>query len=393
MKSGVTMTTINAVLVGPSSRYTGGIVDYTSMLNRSLKKIANVVPIPIEKIVPDFAYPGKIGTCKNDVERIPMNPGLNLLLPHSWIRTGLWLKRCDASIIHIQYWTLLQAPAYLFIFAFLKLLKNKGKIILHFHNVRPHEASHVALFLSRRVNSLLTGYSDGIVVHTQADLANIQKDIGFKKKQISVIPLPLYEIYSKKEQLSKEEAQHYLGLNNRNVLLFFGIIREYKGLDDLLEAMYLVKKTIPDVLLIVAGKFWASEQSTIRKIERLNLGENVRFYSRWIKDEEVSIFFSASDVAVFPYKTSSHSAALMTALSFPIRIIGTKVGGLAETLQNCSRAKLVPPNEPVSLSKAIVELLMTRESQFHLKQQEDWLRIDAIAQRIVSFWDQILVET
>jgi glycosyltransferase involved in cell wall biosynthesis len=237
------------------------------------------------------------------------------------------------------------------------------------------------------MNKVLVGIASHVIVHSQSDKNTILEQNPSFKGQLDVFPLPLYGHYRSSKQIDPDEARMQLGLKQDNVVLFFGIIRPYKGLDVLLDAFAALLLRMPNSFLVVAGKLWISEEKIKKQIMSLGLEDNVRLITRWIEDDEIPILFAASDIAVFPYKTASHSAALMTALSFPVEIVGTKVGGIYDTLKSHKNAVLVPPNDAKSLTDGMETALANKAARnFANALEGTLLGWEEVASKVLAFW-------
>jgi glycosyltransferase involved in cell wall biosynthesis len=157
------------------------------------------------------------------------------------------------------------------------------------------------------------------------------------------------------ERIPQAEARKRLGVPiDVPVLLFFGIVREYKGLQDLLAALPTVQMQLEEVILLVAGEFWEDKQRYLEMIERLGIGESVVIEDRYIPNERVPLYFSAADILVVPYRRVTGSAAVQMAFGFECPVIATAVGGLVDLGDEKSGLMLVPPADSDALAAAIV---------------------------------------
>jgi glycosyltransferase involved in cell wall biosynthesis len=164
------------------------------------------------------------------------------------------------------------------------------------------------------------------------------------------VPHPLYSQYA--SPLTREEARAALGLRG-DVILFFGFVRHYKGLDTLLDAMPKVLAR-RKVTLVVAGEFYEPVQATKERIERLGIGEHVRLYDRYLADEEVRRLFAAADVCALPYRSATQSGVIQIAYAAGCPVIITRVGGLPEFVAEGKSGYTVPPEDPAALAQAVL---------------------------------------
>jgi glycosyltransferase involved in cell wall biosynthesis len=156
------------------------------------------------------------------------------------------------------------------------------------------------------------------------------------------------------ERIPKEEARRRLGLSlDVPVLLFFGIVREYKGLRDILEALPKIQARLGKVILLVAGEFWEDERLYLEVIKRLGIGDSVVIEDRYILNEEVPLYFSAADVLVAPYRRVTGSGVVRMALGCGCPVITTAVGGLVDLVRGRENGLLVPPSDSATLAAAV----------------------------------------
>ncbi|HLC92864.1 MAG TPA: glycosyltransferase family 4 protein [archaeon] len=318
-------------MLGPFPPTSGGISDYCFELASSLAKKTGVEFLTFKEIYPEFLYPG--GAAKENTldlarhlpEGLSVKPVLSWYNPVGWLKAGLESK---GDVFHFQWWTF-----YLFfpIFAIALISKFRGKkIVCTIHNVLGHESGLIDRFFS----SLIFLLPDKFIVHSGQNKAQLQKNFNINESRISVIPMGVFGLYHGKG-ISKSGARKKLGIPPKaKVVLFFGIIRKYKGLEDLVEAFKISRKTVGNLFLLVAGKPWESEYE--RSLPK-NLGgiENKKLVLEHIPSSQIKFYFSAADLVVLPYREfSAQSAVGSTALSFSKPILASDAGGLPELVLN-----------------------------------------------------------
>jgi len=362
-----------------------GISFYCADLLESLKKKNSIKIefIGFKKLYPAFLYKGgeKIDDPHSNInisdERI-----LNILTyynPFSWFWAGISAK---GTIIHAQWWSHVLAPIY---FVILVVCKLRGKIIIiTVHNVLPHEKNMINNLLNKSIFFL----SDYFVVHTEDNKQKLLLN-NIPDKSIFVIPLGA----SNKKIISKIEAKNYFKIDqNHKVILFFGNIRNYKGLDTLLEALGTINRN--DISLLIGGSLWKNNWDLYESIiKKYNLEKNIIKKLEFIQPSEVGYFFSACDIVVCPYSYfDSQSGVASLALSYKKPLIVTNVGGLPDFVKD-SRF-IINPNDPLSLRNMILlaiddnEILRKLEMESaELSEKYSW---DNIAERTIEMYKQIL---
>jgi glycosyltransferase involved in cell wall biosynthesis len=280
---------------------------------------------------------------------------LSSVNPFNWIKTGRNIKRKQPDLLVIKYWHPFMSPCFGTV-ARISGRKNT-RVICIFDNVIPHEKS--------LIDRLLTGYFvssiDGAVVMSRSvgdDLMTFSVKIP-----VAFNPHPLYDNYG--ARVGRDEAIRKLGLDpGCSYLLFFGFIRAYKGLDLLLEAFADKKLRDRRLKLIVAGEFYESEQPYKAIIDKHGLADDVIMHDRFIGEDEVTLFFSAADLVVQPYRSATQSGVTQIAYHFEKPMLVTDVGGLSEIVLHGKCGYVVKP-EAGAVAEAIDDYFThNRQEQF-----------------------------
>uniref|UniRef100_A0A7C4Q677 Glycosyltransferase n=1 Tax=Bellilinea caldifistulae TaxID=360411 RepID=A0A7C4Q677_9CHLR len=339
------------VIVGPVYPYRGGIAHYTSrMAQAAIEEGHEVKVISFARQYPRFLYPGKSDRDPSqEVMRIEADYLLDPLYPWTWERAIKEIDKFSPELVVIQWWTTFWAPAFGWISY---RLRNHIKVAFLIHNVVPHEARFFDPWLAK----LVLRQGNKHIVQSESQRQRLKELLP--KADPVLIEHPLYDQFAEK-RMSKEEARRRLGLpEDRPVLLFFGIVRPYKGLTNLIEALALVYQEGYSPLLIVAGEFWEDVEIYKRRIKELGLQEAVRIYNYYIPNEEVPVFFSAADVFVAPYTGGTQSGALKIALAFGLPVVASEgifIGSNMTFEKEKKHAKLAPR----SISESITLYIKT----------------------------------
>jgi len=227
------------------------------------------------------------------------------------------------------------------------------RLVYTVHNVLPHEKHLWHGWVYRK----LYVSADRLIVHSYAAARWLCQELGLLPVRIAVIPQGNLSDFA--EPVPKQQAQHMLGLNNRAVLLFFGIIRPYKGLQYLLLALPRVREVIPNVHLLVVGHVHRNcDLNRYRDlIERLGLWDMVSLYTAFMPHKQLGLYFGAADVVVLPYLETTDSAVIPTAYTFGRPVVTTWTGGLPEVVEEGRSGRLVPPGDCVALADALIDML------------------------------------
>ncbi len=346
------------VLIGPVYPYKSGISHYTGLLYRALCKKYDVTMVSYKFQYPRLLYKKEQRDYSNDNFKIEnTNYWIHTANPFNWMQTAQKIKRLHPDMIIIQWWHPYFAPCYWWMCRLLK----QTKILFVCHNVFPHERFPMDRFLTKTVLRQGNCY----IVQSKSDAEDLQKII--EKPVLKQTVHPTYNAF-KIENLSREEARKRLYIDDKkNVLLFFGFIREYKGLCYLLKAMPEVTKRIESALLLVVGDFAGAEekQRYMDMIQEYGIQENVKVYDGYIPDKEVEKFFAACNVVVLPYISATQSGIVQIAYGFEKPVIVTNVGGLPDVVEDGKTGYVVEAGKPAALADAITNYFrQSMEKQF-----------------------------
>lgn len=337
---------MNIVLVGPVFPYKGGISHYTGLMYRALIKKHDVKMLSYKMQYPKIMFKKPQKDYSNDTFKIDETDFvINTANPFNWITTVRKIKKLRPDVVIFQWWHPYFAPCY---WSICKLLGKKIKKLFVCHNVFPHERFPMDRMLTKRVLWQGNCY---IVQSTQdeTDLLSIKKDACYKKTVI-----PTFNAF-KLQDMSAKEGREQLHLSNQNkVLLFFGFVREYKGLKHLLKAMPQVIQELEDVKLLVVGDFAGDKEDYLSIINDLNIGSHVEIHDGYIPDKEVEKFFVASNVVVLPYESATQSGIVQIAYGFEKPVIATRVGGLPEVVLDEKTGYIVEPKNPSEIAASII---------------------------------------
>lgn len=337
------------VIVGPSHPYRGGIAAFTDRLAMEfVKEGVDIEVVTFKLQYPSFLFPGK--TQYSDAkapEGFPIERKVNSINPLNWIEVGKEIRKMNPDIVIFTYWMSFFAPCFSKI---AKVVKRNGhtKCIGLIHNMIPHEKS----LLDKLFPPYFVKAMDGFVALSKSVLDDV-KSFDKHAKPKCFVPHPLYDHYG--EILSREEAIKRLDLDtNYRYLLFFGLVRAYKGLDLLLDAFADERLRKYPVKLIVAGEFYDDPKPYLEQIEKHCLQNFVIIQNQYISDDDVKYYFNTADIIGQPYKSATQSGVTQIAYHFEKPILVTNVGGLGEIIPNGKVGYVVEPN-PSSIADALAD--------------------------------------
>ena len=342
------------VLIGPVYPYKGGIAHYTGLLCRALQKSYAVEMISYKMQYPKLMLRREQKDYSNDSFKIEDTKYLlNTANPFNWVKTAGQIQKMSAQTVIIEWWHPYFAPCY---YVLAKLLRKK-RLIFICHNVFPHERFP----LDQKLTRMVLKQGDGFVLHSQTeakDLLSIKPDATYK-----VQVHPTYNAF-KLENMSKEHARELLGLRTEEkVLLFFGYVRPYKGLQYLIEALPQIDKRLQDVKLMIVGDFGEDQETYLNLIQTCGVKDTVLIKDGYTPDKEVEKYFAASDLVVLPYESATQSGIVQIAYGFTKPVIVTNVGGLPEVVTDNQTGYIVEPKDVNGLAEAIIHYFEAEKEQ------------------------------
>ena len=325
MKSPECSDTMKITILGPAHPYRGGLASIMEIMARTFQRRGDEVDIKTFTLqYPSLLFPGESQTVATPPPAdLRICRCVNTMNPLNWVRVGRRIRRERPDFVLMKYWTPFMSPCF---GPIARIASGNGhtKVLCQIDNVEPHE-HHLTdkpfnryylhsvdgfVYMSEQVHSELRAYSDAPALFS---------------------PHPLFENFG--ERVERSEACVRLGLDPANrYVLFFGLIRDYKGLDLLLDAWAQLRRAgrTEGRRLIVAGEFYTAREPYLNRIADNGLQDEVLLHDRFIPDDDVKYYFSAADFVVQPYKTATQSGVTQIAYQFCVPMVVTKVGGLAE---------------------------------------------------------------
>lgn len=349
-------------MIGPVHPYKGGIAHYTDLLCRALREDGNEVQLYTFK----FQYPKLLykkpqkdmkssGFGTNDTDFC-----IHTLNPFNWIKVAGRIKKQKPELIILQWWHPYFAPCF---WSICKLLRRE-KILFVCHNVFPHERFP----LDRLLTKWTLGCGRYFITQSKMDardLLSVKHDAVYR-----VTPHPTYGMFCR-QGMSMSKAREQLKIDQgQRVLLFFGFVRKYKGLQYLLEAMKLLKEKDFKVQLWVVGDFGEDKDEYVEQIRRFEIEDQVQMVEGYVPDDEVEKYFAASDLVVLPYLSATQSGIVQIAFGFEKPVLVTEVGGLPDVVTNGKTGYVVEPRSAEMIAEAIMDYYINKRREAFVSQIE-----------------------
>ena len=333
-------------VIGPTYPFKGGISHFTTMLVEQLRLLHEVIFISFRRQYPVLLFPGSSAPDpSNHVLHCNCEYLLEPLNPFTWLKTYRRIRQTNPDVLILQWWTPFWTPALAVLSTLVK--RRTGVRILYLcHHITPPDGGPFDLMLARTVLSR----GDEFIVLSESDYSDLRR--ALPQARIHLAMLPTYETFNQNAP-PPDEARRRLGYGEDDrLVLFFGFVRRYKGLNHLLRALACVPAEL-NVKLLVVGEFWEPEDGYRATAEGLGIGDQVRMINRYVPNEEICLYFSAADVVVLPYLEATQSAVAQLAFGFDRPVITTSVGGLPEMVRDGRLGLVVPPQDEAALAQAI----------------------------------------
>lgn len=372
-------------VVGPTYPYRGGIAHYTTLLVRSLRAAGHTTPLySFTRQYPHWLFPGKTD---RDPSSTPLKVDCEYILdpinPLTWWQLYRRIRAERPDLLVLQWWVPYWTPTLTMLTHWIKR-HTPVKIVFICHNVVPHEGGGV---IDRRLALTALRRSDALIVHSEQDRYRLHALLP--QAHVVKANLPTYAALARPAPEQVDALRRTLGLpEGRKVILFFGFVRPYKGLEYLVQAMRTVREHI-DAHLLVVGEFWTHPAFYQRYAEEFGVSDVLTIINRYVPNEELRPYFDLADVVVLPYVSATQSAVVQLAFGFGKPVITTRVGGLHEVVNDGVNGLVVPPQDDQALAAAIVryfeqDLATVFTANVHLTasaQDYSWQQLVAILEQ------------
>lgn len=369
------------ILIGPVYPYKGGISHYTGLMYRELAKQHDVEMISYKMQYPRFLFHKEQRDYSNDSFKIEsVKYMLHTANPFNIVRTAHYIRRKRPDMVVIQWWHPYFAPCYFLLTRFM----GRQNVTFVCHNVFPHERFPMDKLLTR----LTLNNGSHFIVHAKDEAKELKKIQPHP--DYVVTPHPTYNAFCF-EGMGRERAREKLHIGpEERILLFFGYVREYKGLKYLLQAMPKICREDEKVKLWVVGEFGTDKENYQNLIRELKIEDRVQVQDAYTPDREVEKYFAAADLVVLPYTSATQSGIVQIAYGFTKPVIVTNVGGLPDVVEEDRTGYIVGPENPEAIAEAVIRFFGENQAERMRKNIEkeayrfSWERMGEVVEKFME---------
>ena len=342
-------------IIGPAFPLRGGLASFDELFCEALNKEGHQCEIISYSLqYPNFLFPGSTQYHVNGTapKNITIHTLINSVNPLSWFKTASFIKKQKPDFIIFRFWIPFMGPA---LGTIARLVKKQNiKVLAITDNVIPHEKR----LGDKQLASYFIKGCDAFVTMSKAVMNDLEKFTNTSHKKYLLHPL--YTAFG--DKIPKQEARLKLNLKQDDrVILFFGLIRKYKGLDLLIEAFSLLKAN-PHNKLLIAGEFYEDKQPYFDLISKYKLEEQIILLNQFIPNDDVKYYFSAADIVALPYRSATQSGVTQVSFHFEVPTLVTNVGGLGEIIPHNVAGYVVEPN-PQAIASSLEDYFENNKEQ------------------------------
>ena len=370
------------LIVGPAYPFRGGIAEFNNNLCSTYLRLG----IDCQVLSFSVQYPGILFPGSSQFENqqrvidFQVNRVINSVNPFTWSKAARYIKKFSPDYVLVAYWIPFIGISTGFV---MKKIKKQIPTLVLAHNIQPHDAKP----FDRQITRFFLKQAKGVVLLSKA----VEKELDMFNRSLPRM-IGFHPIYDFGEKVDRQEAFNLLGIEPSKYVLFFGLIKKYKGLDVLLRAFATEILRNTDIKLIVAGEFYDNKKQYLDMIKELGISDRVKLFDYFIPTWQVRYFFSAADAVVLPYRSATQSGVTQVAYHFELPMIVSDVGALPDLVPDGKAGFVFKSEDYEQLAHKIVQLYednnLQRFSRFisERKREFSW---EKLVEQINEFYKQL----
>lgn len=376
------------IIIGPAYPYRGGNSLFISYVHEVLEKDFEVKIFNYKLLYPSIIFPGKTqyDESKTLIRKAPSERLVNSISPINWFQVAKRIIKENPDLVVFDWWH----PFFAFChFTISELIKKKfrKKILFITENFISHEGN----FIDKRLTEIGLKNASAFLVLSGV----VEKEVRLiaNERRVYKTEHPIYDCYETHDTQSVFNMRKELGFSQEDkILLFFGYVRKYKGLDLLIDALPGIKASIPNAKLLVVGEFYDSPDFYHEKIKSLGITNDTTIINKFIPNEDVAKYNKISDLIVLPYRSATQSGILSVAYSFLKPVVVTNVGGLSELVEDKKTGIIINPDSPKEIANGVIEYFRLKDHVDFEKNIKELMNKNKFGD-LTSVFNQIILDT
>ena len=376
------------IIIGPAYPYRGGNSLFVSHIYDALKEDFEVKIFNFKLLYPSILFPGKTQFDESAtlIKKAPNERLVSSISPISWVQVANRIIKENPDLVVFDWWH----PFFAFChFTISELIKKRfrKKILFITENFISHEGN----FIDQRLTAI--GLKNASSFMVLSGIVEKEVNLIANGRKVYKSELPIYDCYKTDETTSASNLRKEFGFSEHDkVLLFFGYVRKYKGLDLLIDAFPRILSSIPNSKLLIVGEFYDSPDLYFDLIKKLGLEKDTVVVNKFVPNEDVGKYYKVSDLVILPYRSATQSGILNVAYGFLKPVVVTNVGGLSEFVEDKKTGIIINPDSPEEIANGVIEY-------FRLKDQIDFKKnIQELVNKnkfgnLASLFNQIIMDT
>lgn len=376
------------IIIGPAYPYRGGNSLFVSHVYDALKEGFEVKIFNYSLLYPSILFPGKTQFDESAtlIKKAPNERLVNSVSPISWFKVADRIIKENPDLVVFDWWH----PFFAFChFTISELIKKKfkNKILFITENFISHEGN----FIDKRLTDI--GLKNASSFMVLSGIVEKEVKLIANGRKVYKSELPIYDCYETDETISVLNLRKEFGFSEQDkVLLFFGYVRKYKGLDLLIDAFPKIKTSIPNAKLLIVGEFYDSPEVYTDKIKKLGIEKDTVIVNKFVPNEDVGKYYKVCDLVMLPYRSATQSGILNVAYGFSKPAIVTNVGGLSEFVEDKKTGIIINPDLPEEIANGVMEYFRLEDQVDFEKNIKELVNKNKF-RNLAALFNQIIVDT
>ena len=376
------------IIIGPAYPYRGGNSLFVSHVYDALKEGFEVKIFNYSLLYPSILFPGKTQFDESAtlIKKAPNERLVNSVSPINWFKVANRIIKENPDLVVFDWWH----PFFAFChFTISELIKKKfrKKILFITENFISHEGN----FIDKRLTDI--GLKNASSFMVLSGIVEKEVKLIANGRKVYKSELPIYDCYETDETISVLNLRKEFGFSEQDkVLLFFGYVRKYKGLDLLIDAFPKIKTSIPNAKLLIVGEFYDSPEVYTDKIKKLGIEKDTVIVNKFVPNEDVGKYYKVCDLVMLPYRSATQSGILNVAYGFSKPAIVTNVGGLSEFVEDKKTGIIINPDLPEEIANGVMEYFRLEDQVDFEKNIKELVNKNKF-RNLAALFNQIIVDT